>query len=273
MQPWPLSPRFPHAAVHADAEVDEDVSIGHFCVVGPRTKIGRGTVLHNGVTVAGTTDIGCDNKIFPGSVIGTDPQDLKYDGEETRVSIGHRNTIRECVTVHKGTAGGGGLTRIGDDNLIMACCHIAHDCLLGSQIIMGNSVLLGGHVKVENQAHFGGLAAIHHFSTIGRLAFIGGMSRITKDVPPFMLVEGNPSRVWGVNRVGCERRGLDRAAVDALHQAFKKLFREGTPQREAVAGLRADGGLAEVVVELLDFLESAESGPKGRIRERTRPAD
>ncbi len=268
---WSISPKYPQAAVHVDAQIDEGVQIGPFCTVGPEVSIGRGTILLSNVTITGKTRIGCDNQLYPGAVLGTSPQDLKYGGEPTEVIVGDRNIIRECVTVHKGTAGGGGLTRLGDDNLIMACCHIAHDCLLGSHIIMGNSVLLGGHVLVEDQAHFGGLAAIHHFSTVGRLAFIGGMSRITKDVPPFMLVEGNPSRVWGVNRVGCERRGVPKASIDALQKAFKRLFREGTPQSEAIAELRSSAEPVPEVEALLNFLERSDGGPKGRTREKSRP--
>ncbi|NKB16849.1 MAG: acyl-ACP--UDP-N-acetylglucosamine O-acyltransferase [Sphingomonadales bacterium] len=170
----------------------DDVVVGPFCVVGPLVRIGRGTVLTNSVTVVGKVTIGEGNKIFPGAVIGGDPQDLKYKGEPTRLVIGRGNTFRECVTIHRGTMGGGGETRIGDRNLFMAYAHVAHDCVIADRVIMTNNVMLGGHVTVGERAFLGGGSAVHQFCRIGRIAMVGGMARIVQDV----VVGPIPTTCW-----------------------------------------------------------------------------
>ena len=163
-----------HVVVHPTAEIGADVSIGPFTYIGPNCRVGDGCNLHNNVSLLANTVLGENNEIYPGAVIGADPQDKKFEGEDSWVLIGDGNIVRECVTIHLGTRHGGGNTVIGNNNLLMACCHVAHDCILGDGITMANNVLLGGHVVVENNATFGGLAAVHHFTTVGESAFIGG---------------------------------------------------------------------------------------------------
>jgi UDP-N-acetylglucosamine acyltransferase len=193
-----------------------DVVIGPYCVIGPKVSIGAGTFLHNHVTVQSLTTIGSQNTIYPYSVIGADPQDRKYHGEESVCIIGDRNSIREQVTIHRGTANGGGETRLGNDNLIMVAAHIAHDCWLGSDICIANQVMLAGHVRIEDGANIGGGAGVHHFATVGSCAFVGGLARITKDVPPFMIVEGNPAEVRAINTIAMMRRGYSPEHIEAV---------------------------------------------------------
>src|SRR5687767_4503183 len=181
------------ATVHDTAIIDptahlaDDVLVGPYCVIGPDVQIGEGTVLHNHVAIQSFTSIGRENVFYPFSVIGADPQDRKFHGERTRLKIGDRNKILEHVTIHRGTGNGGGLTRVGNDNLIMVAVHIAHDCILGDDICIANQVMLAGHVTIEDGANIGGGAGLHHFTTVGSCAFVGGLARITKDVPPFMI--------------------------------------------------------------------------------------
>ena len=256
--------------IHPTAEIDDDVEIGPFSHVGEGVRIGRGTVLMNNVTIHGPTVIGERNTFFPGAVIGALPQDLSYHGEDSRLIIGDDNVFRECVTRNRGTAKGDGATRVGSRNLLMACCHVAHDCILEDEIIIANGVLLGGHVRVESCATFGGVAAVHHFATIGKMAFVGGLTRIVKDVPPFMTVEGNPSRVWCVNVVGCRRHGLTREAIDALKEAHKIIFRREGGWKDAFEEIESRNDLCEEVQYLIDFLREVEKGKQGRARERLR---
>ena len=188
-------------------------------------------------------------------------------GEESRLVIGDDNVIRECVTISTGTRRGGGLTEIGHRNLIMASCHIAHDCILENDIVIANNVLLGGHVRVESFASFGGLAAVHHFVTVGRHAFVGGLTRVTQDVPPFMLVEGNPLRVWSINKVGLKRRGIPMDSIKVLKEVHRLLFRSRISRRELYPLIeRRYGSIAEVKT-LLEFLFLSEKGSQGRARQ------
>jgi UDP-N-acetylglucosamine acyltransferase len=229
--------------------------------------VGDGCRLHNNVTLVGNTVLGTENEVFPGAVLGAIPQDKKYRGEASWLIIGNNNTIRECVTIHSGTEQGGGVTKIGDRNLIMAGCHVAHDCILHDDIIMANNVLLGGHVLVEKHATFGGLAAVHHYVTVGQYSFIGGMSRISRDVPPYLLVEGNPPKVWCVNKVGLRRKGFSAESVRAIKEAHRLIFRGSLPRREAVRRVaESNGGQYEVQV-LVEFLKQTERGNLGRARQ------
>ncbi len=189
----------PTAIIHPSAEIEDSVLVGPHSVIGPEVVIGAGTILHNHVTIQSLTTIGRDNMIYPFAVLGADPQDRKWDGERATCQIGDCNCIREHVTIHRGTGNGGGVTTIGSDNLIMVAAHIAHDCRLGDHITIANQVMLAGHVRVEDGASAGGGAGIHHFVTIGTCAFVGGLARITRDVPPFMIVEGNPAEVRAIN--------------------------------------------------------------------------
>ncbi|MBI4575990.1 MAG: acyl-ACP--UDP-N-acetylglucosamine O-acyltransferase [Planctomycetes bacterium] len=261
----------PSASVDPGAELDADVTVGAYSVVGDGVTIEGGTTVENGVTIVGDTRLGPGNRIFPGAVIGTAPQDLKYAGERTQVRIGAGNTIREYVTINAGTAHGGGITRVGDRNLIMACCHVAHDCIVEDDVVMANGCLLAGHVLIESGAVFGGMAAFHHFVSVGRNAFVGGASRIIQDVPPFMTVEGNPSRIWTVNVEGLRRKGWTPERIVAVKEAFRVIFRNGATSRaEACAELESRPDLTEDVSYLIEFIRRTARGRKGRAREALR---
>ena len=214
----------PTAIVDSSADLDEGVEIGPYCVVGPNVRIGRGTRLHNHVSVSGPTTIGRDNVLYPFSVVGADPQDLKFFGEHAVCLIGDRNVIREHVTIHRGTQNGGGVTRVGSDNLLMVSAHIAHDCTVGSHCVIANQVMVAGHVVIQDYVNIGGGVGIHHFVTVHQFAFIGGLTRIKKDIPPYMVIDGDPAEVRGVNVVGLTRRKFSAEEIAALKDACKRLF-------------------------------------------------
>lgn len=260
----------PQACVAPTAEVHEDVEIGPFSVIGPNVKIGRGSVVENNVTIDGHTTVGEGNHFFPGAVIGACPQDMTYRGEESGLIIGDHNTFREGVTVNTGTQKGDGFTLIGSHNLIMACCHIAHDCILRDHVVMANGVLLGGHVLVQDFVVFGGLAAVHHFVTIGTMSFVGGMTRVVKDIPPYMTVEGNPAKVWFVNTLGCKRHGLTDRAISSLKEAHRVIFRTDGTWSKAFRELESNGILTPEIQTLVGFLKDVEKGKQGRARESLR---
>ena len=256
------------AIIDASAEIADDVEIGPYCVVGPDVTIGPRTVLHNHVTVATLTTVGEDNVLYPFSVIGADPQDRKFRGERTTCLVGDRNAIREHVTIHRGTANGGGVTTLGSDNLVMVASHIAHDCQLGDRIVIANQVMLAGHVHVHDGANIGGGAGLHHFTTVGRCAFIGGLARISKDVPPYMIVEGNPAEVRAVNSIAMMRNGFSNEHIEAVKDAFKRLFRDnGAPIVEKLDELRERYRDVPAVLELCDALEATSDGVHGRAME------
>ncbi|MCE9580904.1 MAG: acyl-ACP--UDP-N-acetylglucosamine O-acyltransferase [Planctomycetes bacterium] len=260
------------AQVHPEAHIADDVEIGPFCIIGPKVKIGRGTRLHNNVVIAGTTELGEHNQVFPFCVFGTAPQDSGYKDEEVFVKVGHRNLFREYVTINCGTLKGDRTTTVGSSNMIMAYCHIAHDCVLEDGIIMANGVQLGGHTKVEKEANFGGLAAVHHFSTIGERSFVGGLTRVVHDVPPYMTVEGHPSRVKCVNTVGLKRKGLTKEAIEALKEAYKLIYRSGFTKAQAMEILEKRRPQYPEVQKLISFLRAVERGRQGRAREALRRA-
>ncbi len=251
----------PGARIHASAE------IGPFCIVGPKVTIGPGTKLLHGVTVLGRTTLGARNIVHPYAVLGGDPQDLKYRGEDSVTVIGDENVIRESVTVNKGTLGGGGETVIGNRNYIMAAAHIAHDTLVGDQCIIANAVLLAGHIRVESHSILSGWVCVHHFVTVGQHAFIGGCSRVNQDVPPYMITQGFQGEVRGVNSVGLRRRGFKPEAVNALRDAHRLLWRAGLPKPDALGELdRLHGGIPEIRT-LIEFLQASDRGRMGRARE------
>jgi UDP-N-acetylglucosamine acyltransferase len=230
----------PTAIVHPDANLHPTVQVGAYATVGAKVKIGADTVIGPHVVIDGWTEIGARNRIFPGAAIGLDPQDLKYDGSLTLVQIGDDNLIREYVTINRATRTGEA-TVIGNGNLLMAYVHVAHNCVIQNQVVIANSVALAGHVHIESRATIGGIVGIHQFVHIGRLAMVGGMSRIERDVPPFMLVEGNPSRVRSLNQVGLKRAGLDAAdngkTLQTLKKAFRILYRSGLTISQALEQL------------------------------------
>ncbi|QDU68885.1 acyl-ACP--UDP-N-acetylglucosamine O-acyltransferase [Engelhardtia mirabilis] len=268
-------------------ELGEEVKIGPYCVIAPGTRIGDRTeigpqvaieglatigvdnIIGPKVNISGVTVIGDHNVIFGQASLGTAPQDFSYRGEATCLHIGDRNTIREFVTINRGTVKGGGYTRIGSDCLLMACCHVAHDCDLDDHVIMGNNSLLAGHVKVELRANISGAAAAHHFVTIGAYSYVGGMTRMIHDIPPFMIVEGHPSRVRGVNSIGLQRAGIDEANVRALREAFKDIYRATGTRGEALDRL-ADMSDDPQVLRLVEALRLTATSQRGRYRETLR---
>lgn len=264
----------PTAVIHPGAVIDRTARVGAYCVIGDRVRIGPGTVLHNHVTLIGPCTIGADNEVFSYAVLGAEPQDLKHKGRETDLVIGDRNKIREHVTIHRGTELGGERTIIGNDCLIMVGVHIAHDCRIDDQVVIANGTMLGGHCHVEFGAGIGGGVGIHHFATIGTLAFVGGFSRITLDVPPFTVVEGNPAQPRKINSLALVRRQYPQATIEALRQAFRLLFRlQELPAVEALAALRSESDQTSEVLRLCDFVERMHTGNHGRQLEAKRLSD
>ncbi|MBF2096912.1 MAG: acyl-ACP--UDP-N-acetylglucosamine O-acyltransferase [Gloeomargaritaceae cyanobacterium C42_A2020_066] len=254
----------PTAVIHPAAQLHPTVQVGPYAVIGERVRIGPETVIGAHVVIDGHTEIGARNRIFPGAVIGLEPQDLKYAGLPTRVVIGDDNLIREYVTINRAT-GEAGVTRIGNQTLLMAYAHIAHDCCIEDQVIIANSVALAGHVYVETQARISGVLGVHQFVRIGRLAMVGGMARIDRDVPPFMLVEGNPARIRFLNRVGLQRAGLGQGPVSqGLKQAYRLLYRSSLTFQEALDALTPLAAEHEPVHHLREFLiQSQTAGRRG----------
>lgn len=261
------------ASVHPSAQLADDVEIGPFCVVGAHVTIGAGTVITNNATIMDRVTIGRGNLVYPYAVLGGLPQVKNVDCGLGRLQIGDENVIREYVTMSVGVQQYRGVTRVGSQGLFMACCHVAHDCNLGDDVVLGNTVLLAGHIDVGDSAYLCGGAAAHHFITIGRLAYVGGMSRVVHDVPPFMKVEGSPAKVRAVNDVGLRRHGFDDREVDAIWKAYRLLWRGSQPRERALAQLERDGGTTPEVRELADFLRRAERGRHGRAREGCKGPD
>jgi UDP-N-acetylglucosamine acyltransferase len=223
----------PTAIVHPGAELHPTVKVGAYAVIGESVTIGAHTVVGHHAIIEGWTEIGERNQIFPGAAIGLESQDQKYTGARSRVLIGSDNRIREYVTINCAN-NEGEATRIGSHNLILAYAHIGHDCVIGDRVTITNAVSLGGHVQVESQARIGGMVGVHQFVHIGKLAMVGGMSRIERDVPPYMVVEGNPARVRAVNRVGLERAELSEETQQAIKEAFRLLYRQNLTMNEAI---------------------------------------
>jgi UDP-N-acetylglucosamine acyltransferase len=257
----------PLAVVDPQAKIGEDVEIGPFCVVGRHVVIGAGTRLANNVTVIGNTTIGEDNVLLPNVVIGADPQDISYKGEPTRIEIGHHNHFREGVTVNRATTKEGGLTKIGNHNYFMANCHIAHDCVIGDHVILANGALLGGHTHVYNRAIISGNVGVHHWVTIGDSSFIGGMSRIVHDVPPYMLVEGHPSIVRCVNIVGLKRQGFSAEEIASLSESHRLIYRAKMGLEHAREILQSHSHFSPQVGKLFDFIDQQRKGSHGRQRD------
>lgn len=260
------------AHVDPEARIDDDVEIGPFCVVGPEVSIGRGTQLLNNVTVMGRVTIGQSNRLYPGVVIGGEPQDLTYRGEPTQVIIGDHNVFRESVTVNRGTVKDSLITSIGDHCFLMAGAHVAHDCRVGDRVIMANATLLGGHVHVHNDATLSGGVAVHHYATVGSYSFVSGLSRVLHDVAPFMLVEGQPARPRCVNVVALKRNDYPNDTIKALTEAHRLLYRSKVGLDHAREILRKNGMLVPSVNQLLSFIQNQHEGRHGRGRERRRAA-
>jgi UDP-N-acetylglucosamine acyltransferase len=266
----------PSSVVEEGADLAEDVTIGPFCYVGPNVTMGSGTQLMSHVTVHGRTTLGAHNVIWPQAMVGADPQDLKYTGEDSELVIGDCNHIRECASIHRGTATDQNITRIGSHNLIMAYAHVGHDCILGDHVLITNAVQLAGHILVEDHASVGGATAVHHFVTIGQYAYVGGMTRIVHDVPPFMFVEGNPAKVRGVNAIGLRRHTFPEATEEHLKDAWRRLYKRTTQPNGVGAFASALNALQHeypddwCIRALIDAIRRSEAGIYGRYREALR---
>jgi UDP-N-acetylglucosamine acyltransferase len=249
----------PTAIVDPAADIHPGARIGPYCIIGPGVAIGEDTELQHHVTVMGPTKIGCGNFFYAYGSIGQRTQDLKYTGEPTYLEIGNGNTFREFCTVNRGTLPGT-KTVVGDSGNFLAYSHIAHDCVVGSHVIFSNNGTLAGHVEVGDHAVIGGLTAIHQFCRIGRLAITGGCSKIVQDVPPFMIADGHPAEVRGINSVGLERAGFPAETVRALKEAYRILYRGKLNTKQAVETIRREVSGAAAVEELCVFVETSQRG-------------
>jgi UDP-N-acetylglucosamine acyltransferase len=251
----------PTATVHPQARLDSGVHVGPYCLVGPGVTLHKNVHLESHIVLAGRVEVGADCRFSPHSVIGTEPQDISYKGEETGVEIGPENIFREFVTIHRGTARDGGLTRIGARNYFMAFAHAGHDSQIGSDVILTHGVTLGGHVLVGDFVNIGGLTGVHQFCRIGRHAFIGGTSTITQDVVPFSRVAGSrPARMFGLNLVGLRRRGFSRERLQALKGVFNLLFYSQLNTSQAVERITSEFPACEDREEILQFIGSSKRG-------------
>ncbi len=265
-------PIHPTAVIETGARIHATADIGPFCIIGPKAVIGPGTKLLQSVTVSGRTTIGARNVVHPYAVLGGDPQDLKYKGEDSVLVIGDENMIREGATINKGTWAGGNQTVIGNRNMIMATAHVAHDSVIGDHCILANAVLLAGHVRIESNAILSGWVGVHHFATVGQHAFVGGGSRVNQDAPPYMIMQGMDGEIRGVNTVGLRRHGFKPEAINALRDAHKVLWRSNLPKPEAMAELEKSNGHFPEIQTLVEFLRASDRGHMGRARESARTA-
>jgi UDP-N-acetylglucosamine acyltransferase len=250
----------PTAIVSPSAKIGADCYIGAFSIIGDEVEIAANVRLDSHVVVDGRTFIDTETHVFPFVSIGLAPQDLKYGGEMTDTRIGKRNQIREFVTIHRGTSNGGGLTRIGDDNLLMAQAHVAHDCNLGNEIIMANAATLAGHVTIYDKASVGAYSGVHQFCRVGREAFVGGYSVVVKDALPFAISQGNHAKCYGLNRVGMKRKDYPKETIEKLHHAYHLLLNAKLNTTQAVERIEAEITDCEEVNYLVDFIKSSQRG-------------
>jgi UDP-N-acetylglucosamine acyltransferase len=251
----------PTAILSEGAELDEDVSIGPYCVIGGSTRIGRGTRLLPHVCLDSTVEIGEGCTIYPYVSIGFAPQDVKYKGEDTSVRIGNNNLIREYVSIHRASVGGDGVTRIGDGNFLMAYVHVAHDCNIHDNVIVANSVAFGGHVEVEDYAFIGGFTGVHQFARIGAHSMVAAITRLSQDVPPYVMVKGTEkARLFGLNAVGLKRRGFSDETINELKTAYKLLFREKLSMKEAIRKIQEELPYTDEIKRLIEFIQKNKRG-------------
>lgn len=261
-----------HALVDPDAQVGPGVEIGPFTVIGPQVKIGAGCRIQNNVTIVGDVEIGKNNLFLPGVVIGGPPQDITWDGTETRIVIGDNNTFRECVTVNQATTKEDRVTRVGNNCYFMGCVHIAHDCVVGDNVVMANGTLLGGHAHVHDFATLSGNAAVHQFARVGKYAFVGGLSRTIQDAPPYLLHEGIPSRPRCLNVVALKRNNFSSQEIKTLNEAYRLLYRSRVGLDNAREIMANRGPLSEHVQHLFEFVECQNNGKHGRGRDLRKAA-
>lgn len=250
----------PSAIIHEKAIIGKGVRIGPFCIVGEDVRLAPGVRLMNNVVIEGDTEIGEDSVIHPFAGIGLPPQDLKYKGEKTGVKIGKGNIIREYATIHRGSVGGTGYTTVGDGSFIMAYAHIAHDCKIGSGVIMANVATLGGHVEVQDGAFLGGLIAVHQFTRIGALSMIGGFSGIGQDIPPYTTASGPRAKLYGLNLIGLKRQGFSKETINELNRAYKILFKSKHTLKEAIKKVQEELPYTEELKRLIEFLKTSKRG-------------
>lgn len=248
------------AIIHPGAKIAENVSIGPYSVIGENVVIGSGTTVASHVVIEGWTEIGCDNKIYQFSSIGANPQDLKYAGEDTRLKIGDRNQIREFTTMNRGTAEGGGLTTIGNDNLFMAYSHVAHDCIVNDHVILANGATLAGHVEVESTAILGGLVAVHQFCRIGSHTMISGGAMVTQDIPPYTIAQGDRAKTVGLNLIGLKRRGFSEETIRGIKKAYRLIFRSGARLEDALAQVSSEIEPSPELDHFVEFIKDSQRG-------------
>lgn len=248
------------AIVSPKAEIGENCYIGAFSIIGDEVKLGENVRLESHVVVEGDTFVDAETHIFPFVSIGLAPQDLKYGGEPTKTILGKNNQIREFVTIHRGTANGGGITKIGDNNLLMAQSHIAHDCQLGNEIIMANAATLAGHVEIADKASIGAYSGIHQFCRIGREAFVGGYSVIVKDALPFAISQGNHAKCYGLNRIGMKRKGYPKETIEKLHHAYHLLLNAKLNTTQALERIESEIADCREVSYLVNFIKTSPRG-------------
>ncbi len=251
-----MSAIHPSAIIEDGAQIGDDVTIGPYCCIGPNVSLADNVELKSHVVIDGHTRIGESTRVFPFASLGHEPQDLKYDGEDSVVEIGARTTIREYVTVHPGTDGGGSSTKVGDDCLIMGAVHIAHDCIIGNNVILAQATVLGGHVEIDDFAILGGSVGVHQFVRIGAYAMIGGMSAVDHDVIPYGSVSGERAVLGGLNIVGMKRRGMAREEISALRKAYGQLFADQGTLQDRVAGVADQFGSSEAVMSIVEFMQA-----------------
>jgi len=249
----------PLAVVDPAAELGEDVSIGPFCTVGPNAHLGDRTCLRSHVSVDGHTSLGADCEVWPFASLGGKTQDLKCKGEAQKLIVGDKVVIRECATLNCATFDDGE-TRVGSNCLIMAYCHIAHDCLVGNRVIMANNATLAGHVTIEDDAILGGMAGVHQFVRIGRMCIVGGVTKAVKDVPPYMMADGDPMRIYGPNKVGLARHGVTPETQQLLKKAYKIVFRTDLTTAKALERIEAELDPAPEIKEFVEFIRNSERG-------------
>ena len=253
-------PIHPTAVVDPSARVAPDAEVGPYAYIGPDVELGPGCQVRHHATVEKLTTIGSGTIIWQYASVGSDPQDLKYRGGDTRLEIGSNVRIRECCTVNRGTEDGGGVTRVGDNTLLMAYSHVAHDCIIGKSCILANSTNLAGHIIVEDHAIAGGMVAVHQFTRIGAYCFVGGSSAVAQDMPPYTLCEGNRAKSRGLNLVGLKRAGFSDETIEALKQAYRIIFRTRTPMQKAIEEVRQQVTDLPEVRHLLDFITTSQRG-------------
>ena len=248
------------AIVDSHAELDDDVSVGPYSVIGADVKIGAGTIIGSHVVIKGPTSIGKQNRIYQFTSIGEDPQDKKYAEEITRLEIGDRNTIREFTSMHRGTQQDNCVTKIGDDNLFMAYTHVAHDCIIGNNVIMANGASLAGHVHLNNNAILGGFTLVHQFTQVGQYSFAAMGSAITQDIPPFIMVGGKPTRPHGINSVGMERNGISTEDIRLIRNAYKIIYKMNLRLEDAIEKMEDMASDSKQLTDMISFLRNVSRG-------------